>query len=517
MATGEVLANRRDLPVVDLTNTDSAARSSAEQAKSASDGHAPSVHDDSDDQIDNASLYEELLDELDPFDLGAGPDVCTVQEARAYRKRLREVGAGPFVYETVTTGKVSAKKLCTAFGLKPPSFLEGAPDSSYYQLLGLAIARELSKRHRLPEHSTIEDAARLLQKSKNIMVITGAGISQISTSLGIPDFRSKNTGFYSKLREMGFEDPEQVFDIHNFDEDPTIFYKLAGDILPDLYNWTPTHEFIHLLQQKGKLLTNYTQNIDNLESHAGIDPEKLVQCHGSWATATCRKCGHQIPGEEIFPNIREQKVAECKECIRQLAVPRPGMKRKRSSNGGSRKRRQSDDDDDSDGQYDIPQPGVMKPDITFFGEGLPKRFFTRLKDHDKDITDLVIVIGTSMKVAPVSEVPQILSPDVPQIYISRDPIRHIDFDVNLLGDCDVVVAELCRLAGWNLEHKMIPEGLRAEVDAVETDDDEKHTWKVSLPESANSDKVLVVKPGEVKLEETGSERVKSEDPAKVSG
>lgn len=96
------------------------------------------------------------------------------------------------------------------------------------------------------------------------------------------------------------------------------------------------------------------------------------------------------------------------------------MKRKRSSNGSARKRKQSDDDDDSDGQYDIPQPGVMKPDITFFGEGLPKRFFTQLRDHDKDLVDLVIVIGTSMKVAPVSEVPQILDPKVPQIYISRD-------------------------------------------------------------------------------------------------
>ncbi|KAK7715531.1 NAD-dependent histone deacetylase sir2 [Botryosphaeria dothidea] len=509
MATGEVLLNRRDLPVVDLTNTDSVARSSGEQAKGAEDDHPPSPHDDSDDGIDNVSLYEELLDEVEPFELSGGPDVCTIEEAKAYRKRLHEVGAGAFVFETVTTGKVSAKKLCTAFGIKPPAFLEGASDSSYYQLLGIAIARELSKRRRLSEYSTIEDAALLLQKSKNIMVITGAGIS---TSLGIPDFRSKNTGFYSKLREMGFEDPEQVFDIHNFDEDPTIFYKLAGDILPDLHNWTPTHEFIHLLQEKGKLLTNYTQNIDNLESHAGIDPEKLVQCHGSWATATCRKCGHQIPGEDIFQNIREQKVAECKECIRQLAIPRPGMKRKRSSNGSSRKRRQSDDDDDSDGQYDIPQPGVMKPDITFFGEGLPKRFFTRLKDHDKDIVDLVIVIGTSMKVAPVSEVPQILQPDVPQIYISRDPIRHIDFDVNLLGDCDVVVAELCRLAGWDLKHRMIPEGLRAEVKAVETEDEEKHSWKVFLPEHGPSDKTLVVKPEDAKVEEANPENNNSEEP-----
>lgn len=204
----------------------------------------------------------------------------------------------------------------------------------------------------------------------------------------------------------------------------SIFYSLAGDILPDLYNWTPTHQFIRLLQDKNKLLTNYTQNIDNLESHAGIDPEKLVQCHGSWATATCRKCFYKIPGEQIFDKIKQQQVAECPECVRLLAAAKPGMKRKRSSNESAgakgKKRRQSDSDDDDDGQYDIPQPGIMKPDITFFGEGLPRRFFDRLKEHDKDVTDLLIVIGTSMKVAPVSEIPQFVSPKVPQIYISRD-------------------------------------------------------------------------------------------------
>lgn len=49
------------------------------------------------------------------------------------------------------------------------------------------------------------------------MVITGAGIS---TNLGIPDFRSKDTGFYAQLKEQGFDDPQQVFDINLFDEDP---------------------------------------------------------------------------------------------------------------------------------------------------------------------------------------------------------------------------------------------------------------------------------------------------------
>jgi NAD+-dependent protein deacetylase SIR2 len=126
--------------------------------------------------------------------------------------------------------------------------------------------------------------------------------------------------------------------------------------------------------------------------------------------------------------VRKQKVAECKLCDQRikeqlLQLPRPGMKRKRSSNGTNKaKKWNSDfsDDDDDEGQYDIPQPGVMKPDITFFGEALPSHFFARLRNEDRDRVDLVIVMGTSMKVAPVSEIPQFIPPNVPQIYISRD-------------------------------------------------------------------------------------------------
>lgn len=135
------------------------------------------------------------------------------------------------------------------------------------------------------------------------------------------------------------------------------------------------------------------------------------------------------------------------------------MKRKRSYNrstGRKTRRKSSDDDDDDDEQYDIPTAGVMKPDITFFGEELPDEFSRRLVKHDRDIVDLVIVIGTSLKVAPVSEVVPYLPPHIPQIYISRTPVSHINFDIDLLGDCDVIVAELCRRAGWDLKHDMIP-------------------------------------------------------------
>jgi NAD-dependent histone deacetylase SIR2 len=367
---------------------------------------------------ETASLFEEILDEATVFEYAASADSCSAQEARQLRQRLHAVGASQFVMENITSEKMTARKLCSAFNVRIPRFLDDAPDESFYQLLGLAINRELNKRPRLSAYRTIDDAARLLQERRNIMVITGAGIS---TSLGIPDFRSKNTGFYSRLTQMGFDEPEQVFDIHNFDDDPTIFYSLAGDIIPDLEKWTPTHEFIRLLQDKDKLLTNYTQNIDNVEAHAGIRKEKLIQCHGSWATATCRKCKLNVPGEDIFDDVRAQKPAECKRCLENIAASKPGMKRKRSSNGNpSRKKRTSEDDSESDGAFDIPQPGIMKPDITFFGEALPSNFFDRLKDVDKDKVDLVIVMGTSMKVAPVSEIPNFLPRDVPQIYISRD-------------------------------------------------------------------------------------------------
>lgn len=104
---------------------------------------------------------------------------CTLEEALALRKRLRLVGGDRFLDETVNSGIVTAKKLCTAFGVRPPLFLEGGPDEAYYSILNLLVSRELSKRAKLPQYNTIDDAVTLLKKSKNIIVLTGAGVSRI--------------------------------------------------------------------------------------------------------------------------------------------------------------------------------------------------------------------------------------------------------------------------------------------------------------------------------------------------
>src|ERR1700712_3782784 len=139
----------------------------------------------------------------------------------------------------------------------------------------------------------------------------------------------------------------------------SMFYKLASDILPMPNKWTPTHQFIRVLQDQDKLLRNYTQNIDNIESVAGIKSNKVIQCHGSFATATCRKCGFHIPGDQIFESIRQKKVAYCTRC--KIHLQAPGLKRKRSNNGQPKsKKRGNDSDSNSNGQYDIPEPGVMK-------------------------------------------------------------------------------------------------------------------------------------------------------------
>lgn len=166
---------------------------------------------------------------------------------------------------------------------------------------------------------------------------------------------------YSRLEHLGLSDPQEVFDIHLFREDPSIFFSIAKDILPTEKKFSPTHAFIRLLQDKDKLLTNFTQNIDNIEANAGVSPEKIVQCHGSFATATCVACGYKIKGEEIFDTIKEGKIPECESCKERIALRPQGMKRKRSSNGVQKSRKKDDREESlEEEQYEIPTPGVMK-------------------------------------------------------------------------------------------------------------------------------------------------------------
>lgn len=315
-------------------------------------------------------------------DIQAAHESCTTDEALAFRIRLRLVGEDKFIEETVGAGTITARKLCTAFGIRTPPFLIGEPDDAFLPLLGLGICRELSKRVKLPQYNTIDDVVFLLKNSKNIIVLTGAGIS---TSLGIPDFRSKDTGLYSQLEYLGLSDPQEVFDISVFREDPSIFYSVAKDILPSTNKYSPTHAFIKLLQDKGRLLTNFTQNIDNLEGHAGISPDKLIQCHGSFATASCVECKHKVKCEVIYKDLKAGRVARCDRCIQHIRKANAGgVKRKRNLAGHvkSKKKRESYEDSTDEEDYDIAVAGVMKVSVALFSDSTRNKLTDLLARHN---------------------------------------------------------------------------------------------------------------------------------------
>ena len=69
--------------------------------------------------------------------------------------------------------------------------------------------------------------------------------------------------------------------------------------MPGKYAPTITHHFIKYLHDKEILLRCYTQNIDGLERLAGLDEEKLVEAHGTFATSRCIKCKDSIQKDVI--------------------------------------------------------------------------------------------------------------------------------------------------------------------------------------------------------------------------
>ncbi|CAJ0750838.1 22718_t:CDS:2 [Entrophospora sp. SA101] len=349
------------------------------------------------------------------------------EECKYYRDAAQEKGTQNFIQEFIFEKNITIHKLFYAFDYRLPARIKNLPEKELLSILHKILAKFLRQRKKLPNINTLQDVIRLLSESSNIMVLTGAGVS---VSCGIPDFRSEN-GIYSRLSEFDLEDPQDMFDINYFKDCPKVFYSFAKEIYPSNFLPSPSHYFIKLLEEKGKLLRNYSQNIDTLEQAAGI--KNVLQCHGSFATASCLACGYRIDGGEIKDDILNQKVPYCPKCNLENDKSEFELRKKSIS------------------------PSVMKPDIVFFGEKLPPEFDNYFpKDREK--VDLLIVMGSSLKVAPVSEIMGQIPHRVPQIVINKTPIKHMQFDVQLLGDCDIIIPELCRMLDWELFHEKLSGG-----------------------------------------------------------
>jgi NAD-dependent SIR2 family protein deacetylase len=271
--------------------------------------------------------------------------------------------------------------------------------------------------------NSLQEFVELLEAAKNIVVLVGAGIS---VSCGIPDFRSAN-GIYSMVHRMGLQlpEPECLFHIDYFRDDPTPFFQLVKTVFADSPTPSPTHFFLKLLQDKGKLLRVYSQNIDGLEVAAGIDREKCIHCHGTFAWSCCMRCKTMVQTSELYDSIMTDQIPKCKK---------------------------------SDCK------GIMKPSITFFGEKLSSQVNEKLSE-DATQMNLLLIIGTSLQVSPVADIPDFFMNsgiNVPQVVINRTPLlrkrrgkqesysKSRSFDMSLLGNCDDIIKYLLHECGWQL-------------------------------------------------------------------
>ncbi|XP_074005263.1 NAD-dependent protein deacetylase sirtuin-3, mitochondrial [Numenius arquata] len=273
---------------------------------------------------------------------------------------------------------------------------------------------------------TLRDVAEQIRKKecRRVVVMAGAGIS---TPSGIPDFRSPGSGLYSNLEQYDIPYPEAIFELMYFFANPKPFFTLAKELYPGNYRPNYAHYFLRLLHDKGLLLRLYTQNIDGLERVAGIPPDRLVEAHGTFATATCTVCRRKFPGEDFRGDVMADKVPHCPVCT-----------------------------------------GVIKPDIVFFGEELPQRFFLYMADFP--MADLLFVIGTSLEVEPFASLAGAVRSSVPRVLINRDLVgpfawqrRHND--VAQLGDVVSGVEKLVELLDWEEEMQTLMRKEKEKLDA----------------------------------------------------
>ena len=229
----------------------------------------------------------------------------------------------------------------------------------------------------------------------------------------VPDFRSRKTGLYNNLARLNLPYAEAVFDISYFRQHPEPFYVLAKELYPGKFFPTISHAFIALLAKKDLLQMLFTQNIDCLERRAGVPTEKIVEAHGSFATQRCIECKTEFSDEKMVEHIIKGEVPHCEEegCA-----------------------------------------GLVKPDIIFFGEQLPKTF--ERKAIQTAVANLMLVIGTSLTVYPFASLPQMAKDGIPRVLFNKERVGQLGTradDVVHLGSCDAGIRKLADLLGWTDE------------------------------------------------------------------
>jgi NAD-dependent deacetylase len=239
--------------------------------------------------------------------------------------------------------------------------------------------------------TSIEFAADLIRQSKHTVILTGAGIS---TSSGIPDFRSTGTGLWSR------DEPLEVASLSTFRTKPEDFFNWFRPLAAQIFNAQPNPAHIALaeLERHGYIKSIITQNIDMLHQKAGS--KTVIEMHGTMQTLTCSQCYYQVEAHPyLAPFVENGEIPHCPKCAQ-----------------------------------------ILKPDVILFGEQLPQTAWFKAQKEARQC-DLMLVAGSSLEVLPVAGLPmQALDRGGHLIIINNTPTYlNVRADVVLSEDISAVL------------------------------------------------------------------------------
>lgn len=219
----------------------------------------------------------------------------------------------------------------------------------------------------------IRQAAVLIREARKMVLISGAGLSVDS---GVRDFRS-SSGWWRNI------DPRTVATVEALETNYDLFHDFYSMRINHLHSVVPHHGH-HILAEwegRGILTCIGTQNVDRLHQAAGS--QNVHELHGTIRTFRCHSCG-KPHSESAF--LQKEKCA----C-----------------------------------------GGKLRPNVVLFGESLPSDAWNQTINAIQE-ADVVLVIGTSLQVAPVNQLPFLTS--APRIFINAEETGHEgQFDVFVKG------------------------------------------------------------------------------------